>query len=289
MKYKREMKTVLILGFFDGIHAGHKKVIETAVNFAKNNNSKTVLLTFSKSPAEYFGHNTKYIYSREYNYSIIKYLGVDEIVETDFAALAQIEAETYLKDLIENYSPMAIVSGFNYTFGANKKGTTDYLKEKQTELDYKYFCVEPVTVNKNIVSSTLIKNLICSGNIAEANSLLNLGFSVESVVIKGNRVGRTIGFPTANIIYPENIVKLPYGVYKAEVLNRPAVLNWGIKPTLNGVNPIMETHIIGFNGDLYGKNIRITIKNKIRDEKKFDNIEDLKKQISKDIEECLKS
>ncbi len=281
--------SVLILGFFDGIHLGHRNVLESAISYAKRNILETVLLTFTNSPAEYFKNNTEYIYPRNYNFQIIKKLGINYIIENDFSKLVNISAEDYLNQITEKYRPKAIFTGFNYTFGKNRQGTPQFLDLKKNEYGYEYFCINPVKSKEDIVSSTLIKSLLQNGETEMANIMLCEPFTIESSVIKGNQIGRTIGFPTANMIYPDKIVKIPYGVYKVKVLNSTGVLNWGIKPTLNGNSPILEVHIPNFNGDLYGKRLKIQILNKIRDEKKFDSLEELKIQITKDTEECLKS
>ena len=281
--------SVLILGFFDGIHLGHRNVLKSAISYAKRNILETVLLTFTNSPAEYFKNNTEYIYPRNYNFQIIKKLGINYIIENDFSKLVNISAEDYLNLVTEKYRPKAIFTGFNYTFGKNRQGTPQFLDLKKNEYGYEYFCINPVKSKEYIVSSTLIKSLLQNGETEMANIMLCEPFTIESSVIKGNQIGRTIGFPTANMIYPDKIVKIPYGVYKVKVLNSTGVLNWGIKPTLNGNSPILEVHIPNFNGDLYGKRLKIQILNKIRDEKKFDSLEELKIQITKDTEECLKS
>ena len=281
--------SVLILGFFDGIHLGHRNVLESALKYAKKNSLKTVLLTFPNSPAEYFNKNTEYIYPRNYNYQIIKNIGVDFISETNFPELANISAEGYLKQITEKYTPKAIFTGFNYTFGKNRQGNLEFLDSKKNEYGYEYFCIEPVRSGDDIVSSTLIKRLLTKGETEKANLMLDKPFTIESTVIKGKQIGRTLGFPTANMLYPEKIVKIPYGVYKVNVLGRIGVLNWGIKPTLNGNSPVLETHILNFSGNLYGKRLELQILNKIRNEKKFNSLDELKNQITKDTEECSKS
>ena len=285
----RTAPVVLILGFFDGIHLGHRRVINTAVNFAQENEAKTLLITFKDSPAEYFSKNVEYIFSRSYSYNLIKSLGVNEIVECNFPELAQITATDYLKNnLVQKYSPIAIFTGFNHTFGVNRSGTPEFLEQNQNNYNYKYFCSEACLSKNEIVSSTLIKKYLREGNVVRAKELLGSPFALESNVVKGEQLGRKIGFPTANLPYPEKIVKIPYGVYLVKVLGKKAVLNWGIKPTVNGRKEGLEVHIPNFNEDLYGKNLKLEFIKKLRDEKKFGNIEELKAQIAKDVEECLK-
>ena len=276
-------KVSLILGFFDGVHKGHRDVIKSALCA-----DKTILITFKDSPALYFGKSFDYIYPREKSYSIIKSLGVDEIVEHDFSTLAEITAEDYLESLIKKYSPNSISTGFNHTFGKGRAGNSDFLEENQSKYNYKYICSPACMIEDEIVSSTRIRELLSEGNIEKANKFLGSSFSLKSTVIHGEMLGRKLGFPTANMLYPDNIVKIPYGVYGVKVMGKSAVLNWGIKPTVNGKSEILEVHIPNYEGDLYDLPLEVEFIKKIRDEKKFANLEELKHQIKKDVEECLK-
>ncbi len=277
------MANSLILGFFDGVHRGHREVIKTAFGVAN-----TILITFKDSPAVYFGKSVEYIYPREKNYEIIKSLGVNDIVEQDFSTLAQMSAEDYLEMLLKKYSPISISTGFNHTFGAGRKGNAEFLKKNQTNYNYKYFCSPACVINDEVVSSTKIREYLLEGNVEKANEFLGSNFSIKSMVVQGEKLGRKMGFPTANMIYPEKIIKLPYGVYGVKVNNEPAVLNWGVKPTVNGKDERLEVHIPNFEGNLYDLSLEVEFIKKIRDEKKFNSLDELKIQINKDVEECLK-
>lgn len=280
----------LILGFFDGVHLGHREVINQAVDYAKENASKTVLITFKSSPAEYFQKQFEYIFEREYSYEIMDALGVDYLYECEFSDLVNIPAQQYLEEnLIKKFTPISISTGFNHTFGANRQGTPELLEQYSTVYNYEYFCSPACIVEGETVSSTLIKSYLKTGDVEKANRLLNSSFSLKSTVVKGEQLGRKLGFPTANMLYPDKIVKIPHGVYIVKVMEKPAILNWGIKPTVNGFHEGLEVHIPNFEGDLYGQNLRIEFVKKLRDEKKFDNIETLREQIAKDVEICLKS
>ena len=281
-------KSVLILGFFDGIHLGHRDVITSAVKFARDNNVPAVILTFPKSPAEYFGKKVNYIYKREKSYSIMGKLGVDYVVEQDFPKIMNLSPEEYIKKISAQYSPIAVFSGFNYTFGKNKEGNTKTLYKYAKKYNYEYFERPANELSGQIISSTYIKTLLHAGKVQEANQLLTEPFTVSGTVIKGEQIGRTIGFPTANIIYPENIVKLPYGVYKTEVNGKKAIANFGIRPTFKEREECLEVHIPNYDADLYGQTLEVSIIDKIRGEKKFEDIDELKDQIIKDVEECLK-
>lgn len=279
------MKTGLVLGFFDGVHLAHQEVIKSAINYTE----KVCVITFQSSPAEFFGKDCKYIYPREKSVEKIKSLGVDEVIELDFAQIAAMPAEEYLQTLVKKYSPVSISTGFNHTFGKNRSGNAEFLETNSQKYGYKYFCISAQMHNNKVISSTYIKKLLQEGQVEQANELLGSNFSISGMVIKGAQLGRTIGFPTANIKYPPHIVQLPHGVYAARVCGHVGVLNWGMKPTVHNIKePIVEVHILDYEGDLYGKNIEIDILKKLRNEQKFANLEELKLQIKKDTEECLK-
>jgi len=280
--------TFLILGFFDGIHAGHIELIKTATEDAEKQGRKTVLVTLSQSPAVYFGKKAECLMPRETSYRYIENLGVDYIYESDFEKLVNINAEDYLKKLKAQFLPLRIYTGFNYTFGLDREGTPKLLSEMQNKYHYKYICVPEYKMDDYTMSSTLIKEFLKKGDIKTANKFLTRPFTLTSTVKKGMQFGRTLGFPTANMKYPKDIVKIPYGVYKVKVFNKPAILNWGTRPTVNGKEELLELHIPNFNKNLYNKILTVEILEKIRDEQKFETPELLKLQIEKDVKKCLK-
>ena len=278
-----KMKKSLVLGFFDGVHKAHRAVIESVLNCS----DEVTLLTFKESPALHFGHKAEYVLSRKDSVNKIKSLGVNEVVELVFSEIADISAENYLENIVNTYKPNFISTGFNHTFGFNKTGNPEFLKKNESKYGYKYICTPPVEVNGEVVSSTLIRNYIKQGKIDYANTLLESNFALEGTVVHGAKLGRTIGFPTANIKYPDNIVKLPFGVYSAMINNKKTVMNWGMKPTVNNTQePVVEAHILGFDGDLYGQDIRIEVLKQIRCEQKFGSLDELKTQIHEDIKKC---
>lgn len=281
-------KVSLILGFFDGVHAGHRKVIKTAVDYAKENNLKTILLRPDIAPAEFFGKSFSYIFPRNRNFELIHSLGVDEIKPIFMQDSAKTSAADFLNEIVNKYNPASITTGFNHTFGTNRSGDSKLLGINQEQYGYKYFCVEPCIIDDNLVSSTYIKQQLLEDKLEYANKLLNSSFYIEGIVQKGNQLGRKLGFPTANLTYPEKLVKIPYGVYKVKANNKPAILNWGIRPTIGESKEVLEVHIPNYEENLYNSSLKIEFIKKIRDEKKFATIEELKEQISKDVEECLK-
>jgi len=285
----------LCLGFFDGVHQGHQVVIKNAVNFARQNGTKSALITFVEHPlCLLHGFDVKYISTLEEKLSLIEKLGVDYVYILNFdRELAQKSAYDYLKDvLIENFHPKAITTGFNHYFGLKRQGNTEFLYNHQEEFGYKYFEIPPITYKNIVISSSVIKEYLSDGEIVTANELLGHKFAFASVVQEGKQIGRTIDFPTINLEYPICMSKIPYGVYAVDVevagVKYKAVANWGLKPTVNDtLNPSFEAHLLDFSRDIYGEPVRVEIKEFIRNEIKFLSVKELKKQIAKDIQSVM--
>ena len=283
----------LALGFFDGVHLGHREVILNAVNIAKSNNTQSAVITFNQHPAEIFGQNIKYISTLKTRNELIYSLGVDYIFSLDFnKKLAEINCDEYLANLVKYFKPIAITTGFNHTFGKAKCGTPKFLYDNQEKYGFKYYEIPQVLIKNKIVSSSEIRQYLSSGDIITANKMLADEFSFSGTVIKGQQLGRKLGYPTTNVIYPEELIKIPYGVYCVDIIinekKYSGMMNFGVKPTIDAGNkkPIAETHIFNFNSDIYDENIKIIIKKMIRKEQRFQTLEDLKIQIEKDIQSC---
>lgn len=280
----------LALGFFDGVHIAHQKVISSAVDYARINNTKSAVITLREHPVCYLKNvSPSYISQRGVSYKLIEKLGVDYIVELDFQDVSKLSAKEYLKDvLVKYFSPVAIFTGFNHTFGHNRGGTPEFLKENQCVYNYNYFEISPQKMNSEIVSSSKIREYIKNGEIQKANEMLGREFCVSGSVIEGNKIGRTIGFPTANIKYPPNIIELPNGVYavKVNIKNKEyrGIANFGTKPTVcDNCSKILEVNIFNFDENIYFQNIEIKFLKFIRAEKKFSGLSELKNQIKLDI------
>lgn len=282
----------LALGYFDGVHKGHQAVIKSAVDFASQNGNKSAVITFKDHPCCFFrGVCPKYILTREDRIKHIEALGVDYIYILDFnSRLCMLYAEDYLKNvLIDNFSPKSISTGFNHYFGAKKSGGVDLLTEKQVEYGYKYFEIPPQKILNNTISSTAIRNALAKGDIQNANEMLGYNFTISGKVVKGQQLGRKIGFRTANLLYPPELIDLPFGVYSVLVdymgIQYKGITNFGIRPTVsNSHRCSLETHILDFNKDIYGEEISVSFLKMIRAERKFNSLEDLKAQISIDIQ-----
>lgn len=298
MEIFRELSTIkntcVGLGFFDGVHSGHQALIKKLVDISKENNKKSVVITFKENPAEKFSkEKITYLTTTDEKEKLMSAFNTDYLFELDFTdEIMKMSAEEYIeKILYKHFSPDYLISGFNHTFGKDRSGTPEVLRKHQDKYNYKYIEMPEITKDGKTVSSTLIKKELSLGNIKEANELLGYNYTIFGTVIKGNQIGKTIGFPTANIEYPKNKAQIPFGVYSAKVKLKNktynGMLNYGIKPTINkDCKPVAEVHIIGFNRDIYGEKTEIEILDKIRDEKKFNSLDELKQQITKDIEKC---
>lgn len=292
-KLKSNENLAIALGFFDGVHLGHKAVINAAVDYAKKNNIKAAVVTFRQSP--YVALNNvkpNYIITLEEKIKAIKKLGVDYLYLSDFTEdLAKQTASDYLKNLVDDLHPKMIATGFNHYFGYNKSGGVDYLRLMQQEYGYEFKEINPIKLNEDVISSTAIRKALSNGDIPKANSMLGYRFYVKNEVIKGRQIGRTIGFKTANLKMPEKMINIPDGVYavEVEVLGKKymGIANFGSNPTVtDDSQKLLEVHIIDFNQDIYGELVKVSFLVKIRNEKKFQSLAELKAQIEKDIE-CL--
>ena len=275
----------IALGFFDGVHIGHKKVIETAVNFAQNNNTKSAVITFSEHPYCYLKEiSPKYILTKNDKEKAIEQLGVDYLYELDFKSISKLSAKEYLENiLVKNFSPTAISTGWNHNFGCKKTGDVKFLHANESKYNYKYFELPPQKINNLIISSTTIRQYLSNGDIAKANSMLGYKFKITGKIIKGNQLGRTIGFPTANLSYPNELIELPHGVYSVDTNFGTGIANYGSRPTINGVEPILEINILNFNQNIYGEVLIVEFNKMIRQEIKFPSLEALRQQIQLDI------
>lgn len=274
------MKNVIVLGNFDGVHKGHQKLITMALDYARKNNLKCIVYTFSTLP-----NNKKYIMTVEEKVNAIKELGVDEVYIDDFYNIKNYMPEEFVKDiLIEKLQAKKVFCGFNYTFGHNKIGNIEKLSKL---IDTSV--VDEIKIDDITVSSSVIRKYIEEGLLEKATELLGKPFQISGPVIHGKQLGRTIGFPTANLRLNALKISVPYGVYGAyleidgDKKRHLAIMNIGKNPTVNDENTVTaEANIFDFNEDIYGKKICIYLIKRIRAEKKFKNLIELKKQITTD-------
>lgn len=279
--------TVLALGFFDGVHFAHQTLIKKTVELAQKNGIKSALITFLDSPFYILtGKNPSYITLLDDKINLIQNLGVDDIYVLDFNKYKLMEADDYIHNvLIEHFHPKFIVTGFNHRFGANKKGDSKLLSSFNH--DFNYVEINPIYKNDILISSTNIKKFISDGEIELANKMLNRNFSIKGTVIKGQEIARTLGYRTANIILGNKLIKPKYGVYFGYSYYKntkyPSLINFGIRPSVDkNLVETLEVHLLNFNKNLYGEELKVEFETFRRGEIKFSNIEELKNQINSD-------
>lgn len=284
----------LALGNFDGVHKGHQELISKAVKTAKKHEIKSAVFTFSNHPRNTIAGKKpveNIIYNEE-KAELIEALGVDYLFDIPFTEDIQtMDAVDFVEKLIvDKFKAAETFCGFNYKFGYKAGGNVKVLRTCAKEMGFTANVVNPVTVDGEVVSSTLIRGLVKSGEVDECFKYLGRNYSIGGEVVVGNRLGRTLGFPTSNIMIDENMITPPNGVYVTNAIYNgttyPSITNVGVKPTIGQYKKNMETHIFNFNKELYGKHIKIEFLKMTREEVKFLNVEELSAQIAKDCQEA---
>ena len=291
----RHKNSVIAIGNFDGIHKGHQKVLEQAKKKARKNKIAIGIVTFEPMPVMFFNSKLKNhrINSINQKKEQLKDLKIDFLIIIRFnKRFSSLSAEKFIKNIIYSKirSKYVYVSN-NFKFGKNRKGNTQTLKKFENIYNYKTIITEPLLNLRRTISSSLIRKKISLSKINEANKLLDRYWCVIGKVVKGKKRGRKIGFPTCNINLNDYIVPR-LGVYsviaETNSFRKKGIANIGYRPTFNGQNLLLEVNIFGINKNLYNKVIKVDFLKFIRAEKKFKNLEHLKKQIKLDIKQAKK-
>lgn len=284
--------TALTVGTFDGVHLGHKLLLEKLSEKAKRKSLKTALATFYPHPQEILKSKRPPIgllSTQEEKVFLLERAGLDILLVIPFNLdFAQTSAVDFCKKiLIKGLNASEIIVGYDHAFGKNREGSLQTLKELSKEYSYGVELVKEFNLDSHKINSTTIRNLISEGDLENANRLLGYEFLLSGKIVKGDQRGRQLGFPTANLEVRKNKLLPPDGVYavrvtiKDKLLN--GILNIGLRPTFNAQQRSVEIFIFEFDEDIYGEDLRLSLVKKIRDEKKFSSVEDLKKQIQKDV------
>lgn len=290
------------LGNFDGVHKGHKALIERTIAAAKKDGLKSAVFTFSNHPRDLLsGKKTvKNILRNEEKEKIIGEMGIDILFHLPFTEhLMQMEAERYVKELIiGTLHARVILAGFNHHFGHFALGNADLLRKTAKEeaaekgVDMRVEILDPVLIGDEVVSSSLIRTLISAGQVERCPLFLGRWYSIGGTVHRGNQLGRSLGYPTSNLAIDDHMVSPPNGVYvtacRFDGRLYPGVTDVGVRPTVGGDVRRVETHIFHFDKLLYGKYIEVLFLKKMRDEVRFDSMEELSRQIMRDAREAQK-
>lgn len=281
---------LVVLGNFDGVHLGHRKLIKKCVLEAKDKNKKSILYTFLNHPVQVlFPEKFEgYINSKNIKKVLLKETGIDILLNRKFTKqFSLLTSEEFIQELVCFLEPTKIFVGFNYSFGNLGQGNLKTLRLLGKKYKFEIY-EEPPVYHANLpISSTRIRKYLEIGDIKHAKDMLGYWPIIDGKIISGDRRGRELGFPTANLMPDKNIIIPQTGVYATYACiggrRYKAITNIGYKPTFLGNSLTIETHILNFSGDLYGTNLMVAFVQKLRDEKKFTSVGELLQQIELDI------
>lgn len=282
---------VVTLGTFDGVHRGHQDLIRRAVDAARAADIPAVAYTFDPHPAELIEGRPDPVMLQPIDQRVrdLGAHGVDIVVVEPFdLTFAAVGADAWVdRYLVGALHPTRVVVGFNHRYGSGGAGDTDHLIAAGARHGFTVEVVQAVEIDGFVVSSTRIRRLIAAGEITAATSLLGRPYALTGVVVEGDRRGRTIGFPTANLACEQSLLP-PAGVYATRALLEDgslvdAVTNIGTRPTFDGTTVSVETHLLDFDGDLYGRGLEVLLIDRLRQEQKFDGVDALVRQIGVDV------
>lgn len=286
---------VVTIGTFDGVHLGHQAIFNKMKILAQSVGGETVVVTFHPHPRQVLNidsSNLRFLTTPEEKLKKFEEFGIDNVVIINFTKeFSRTPSEVFIKDyIIDNIKPAYIVVGYDHHFGKNRMGDFGLLNDMKLKYGFKVERVAAQDVENIAISSTKIRNALAVGNIKSANRLLGYTYSITAEVVVGNRIGRTMGFPTANLELPREYMLINCGGVFAclvdyEGKTYKAMANIGHRPTIGDRTkdqPIIEVNLFDFDGDLYGKPIRVSFIDRIRDEEKFDSLDELKAQLEQD-------
>jgi riboflavin kinase/FMN adenylyltransferase len=286
---------VITTGAFDGVHIGHQEIISRMKQIALEIGGETVIVTFHPHPRKVISSipgEIKQLTSLEERISLLEQSGIDHLVVVNFDyAFSNLTADEYVKTfLFDHFHPHTILVGYDHRFGNGRNGNYELLQKFGTILGFKVEQIHEKIIGDEIVSSTQIRNYIQEHAIEKANALLGYPYLFDGFVVRGNQIGRTIGFPTANLhINNEEKIIPSNGVYAVKVKGNclgniiyNGMMNIGIRPTVDGQKKVIEVHILDFDQDIYEQNLTVMVYEYIRGEVKFDGLDALKAQLAKD-------
>ena len=290
-EFKPSRKTIVTLGTFDGVHLGHNVILDKICNIAKQENLESVLLTFFPHPRLIVSNDSeiKMLNTLAEKAKLLKQKGIQNFIIHPFDKLfSELSPREFVeKVLVKQLNIQKIIIGYDHKFGKNRAADFNDLIAFGKEYGFEVEEIPAKQVDEVSVSSTKIRNSLLEGNISLANAYLGYSYMLSGIVVKGNQLGRTIGFPTANILISEKYKLIPKnGVYiVTAIVNNQTIfgmMNIGIKPTLGDNVPTIEVHLLDFSENIYGQEIQINVIERLRDEQKFESFEALKSQLEID-------
>ncbi|HLP64245.1 bifunctional riboflavin kinase/FAD synthetase [Flavobacterium sp.] len=284
-------KTIVTIGTFDGVHIGHQKILKKITQIANEENYESVVLTFFPHPRMVLqqDNSIKLLNTISEKEKLFETIGIDHLIIHPFdEEFSKLSAEDFVKKiLVDQLNVQKIVIGYDHRFGKNRSANLDDLIGFGIKYHFEVEQISAEEINNNAVSSTKIRNSLHDGDIETANSYLGYHYNFTGIVVKGNQLGRTIGFPTANISIEEEYKLLPKnGVYIVQICIEGTdffgMMNIGTRPTIDGTKQSVEVYILDFDKEIYNTKLTVSVLKFIREEKKFESFEHLKEQIEKD-------
>ena len=295
---KNHKRSIILIGNFDGAHVGHQKLFDLAKKYKRKYKLKIGVVTFEPMPKMFFNKSLKNFRISNLNQKnlILENLNIDFIITKKFdKKFSQITSNSFIKDILfKKLKARYIFVSNNFRFGNKREGDVSELIKNEKIFDFKIVKPKPLVIRNEIISSTLIRKLLVDGKLNRANKLLGRNWSIEGVVEKGRQQGKKIGFPTCNIDIKNYVIAMP-GVYSVRVYQKnknsclKAIANLGYRPTFKQKKILLEVHIFNFSGNLYNKHLTVEFIKFIRKEKKFKNINQLRKQINSDLKVAKQS
>ncbi|MBQ9845119.1 MAG: riboflavin biosynthesis protein RibF [Oscillospiraceae bacterium] len=288
-QWKNNRNTAAALGYFDGVHIGHQFLIEQAKQYAVQHGLSPAVFTFTKNVK--LGHKGKDILSAEQKIEIMEAMGVELFYSPDFIEFAGLAPEEFVEDiLIGSMGVKAVFCGENFFFGKNRSGNVQVLKTLCAERGVEVFIVPTVELDGITVSSSEIRNALAAGNIPLANRMLGRPYTIDFRVVHGKKLGRKMGTPTINQIYPDSMCTPKEGVYITATIvegkSYPSATGFGDRPTVNGTYQSCETTISGFSGNLYEEKVKVEFYSYLFPTQKFENVSQLAEMISSALEQA---
>lgn len=295
-EFNSPTKTVVTLGTFDGVHKGHRSILDKLINSSKASGCESLVLTFFPHPRMVLQQNTdiKLLSTIEEKAQLLEDYGLDNLIIHPFdLTFSRLTAEEFVKDiLIDRLNICKIIIGHDHRFGRNRTANIDDLIRFGNQYGFEVEKISALAVNEVSVSSTKIRNALTAGDIATANTYLGYPYFLTGTVVQGKQLGRSIGFPTANISVKEEYKLIPAnGVYVVSALidgkDEEGMMNIGVRPTIDGSSLSIEVHFLNLEKDLYGREIRVNVHHRLRDEQKFESFDALKQQLFTDRDNSI--
>lgn len=278
--------SAVAIGNFDGFHLGHRRLMDTLKQIAAEKNLHSIIITLMPNPKVHFGRSLSLISSDEQKKQFFDSIGVEHVIFLDFPEVLHMTGETFVRDvLVSKFNIKHIVMGQNFRFGKNRDSDIETLEKLGKVYDFDFTVVKSLILDGITVSSSLIREKLGNAEIAVTNRMLGRNYFIDGVVTEGEKLGRQLGFPTINIQTTNEL--LPEGVFQTtvEIDGHPygSITYIGCRPTFDGQDVKVETHILGFDKEIYGKSVRLFFEKRIRGDMKFDSEMELVQQIKKDI------